>query len=85
MEVNLEYNDIVKAALKATVHAQADHIIYMDGNGAYHFIRGEKGSLVNPGIHARFLSWTEYTIDCGFPKAKIFEFEKPLTFEELSF
>lgn len=81
----MEYNDIIKAALKVTFHERSDHIIYIDGNGAYHFILGEKGNLVNPGVYARFLGWTEFFTDQGFPKARLIEFEHPLTFEELRF
>ena len=82
--VNHAYNDAVKAALMASVQDHCDYLVYLDAEGGYRFIRAEKGRLVIPCDNAKYLGWTEFSIEGDIPTARYFEFETPLTAEALT-
>lgn len=83
-EINVAYNDTVKAALQVTVQDKQDYLVYLDDAGAYCFIRSEKGRLVIPCENVKYLGWTEFSVEGNFPRARYFDFEQPLSLEALT-
>lgn len=83
MEFNHKYNDVIKTALKATLHEKLDYIVFIDVNGVYGFTRGERDYFADLSNNVKLLGWTEYSIDNDIPKASFLEFDEPMTIDEL--
>ncbi len=81
--INNAFNNAIKCALKSTLHDESDHLVYLNEDGSYGFIRCERGKLVAPGDNVKILGWTEFSVERGIPKAIYLEFERPLTVKDL--